>query len=338
MAASARAEGHAVLVIGQDRRFVEKATQQGLPARWMKFGSSWSLVTIASFLQLFRRERPDWVITNVGKDLSTAGIAAWLLGIPVLHRIGSPGDFTDTWRIRLLHKMIRPEILCCSQYTLDGLKKNLPHVRDMECAAIVPGTRIPDALTPRGWHPLRIIATSQLSREKRHCDLLRACSLLAAEGLEFELRIAGTGPEAAALEEQSAALDIAERTKFLGFLMDVEAALDEADIFVLPTPCEPLGIALEEAMAHGLLPVACNAGGAPEIWPDGLERFLVAPEDAVSAFAGALRELIGMDAQRRAALQAHVQEHARKTFAQETQYRKFMALFPGKRSAHRPPR
>jgi len=69
------------------------------------------------------------------------------------------------------------------------------------------------------------------------------------------------------------------------------AALDESDIFVLPSTSEGLPMALLEAMAHGLAIVATDMGGVPDVLSHGADALLVPPGDPDS-LASAIRTLV----------------------------------------------
>ncbi|MDX1562382.1 MAG: glycosyltransferase family 4 protein, partial [Gammaproteobacteria bacterium] len=73
----------------------------------------------------------------------------------------------------------------------------------------------------------------------------------------------------------------------------------DADLFVLPSYLEGYGMALAEAIAHGVPVVSTTAGAIPDTLPSAAAR-LVPPGD-VTALTDVLRELIG-DAARRSAL------------------------------------
>jgi glycosyltransferase involved in cell wall biosynthesis len=70
-----------------------------------------------------------------------------------------------------------------------------------------------------------------------------------------------------------------------------------ADIFVLASRFEGYGMAYAEAIAHGVPVIGTNAGAIPGTVPPDA-GVLVAPDDA-SAFASALRRLIGNADERR---------------------------------------
>lgn len=91
--------------------------------------------------------------------------------------------------------------------------------------------------------------------------LLEAWAKLRPAG--WRLHIAGPdeGGHCAELERQAAALGLGETVAFAGPLAGAakEAAYREADLFILPTHSENFGIAVAEAMAHGL-PVITTYG------------------------------------------------------------------------------
>lgn len=74
-------------------------------------------------------------------------------------------------------------------------------------------------------------------------------------------------------------------------LAEVSAALSEAGVFCLPTRVEPFGVAVVEAMRHGLPVVGTAVGAVPDLVEDGVNGALVPPGDT-EALADALRRLL----------------------------------------------
>ncbi|MGH0028891.1 MAG: glycosyltransferase [Myxococcota bacterium] len=117
--------------------------------------------------------------------------------------------------------------------------------------------------------------------------LLRAVAAGLDAGPPFALLLAGDGPERPALEAQAARLAHPERIRWLGYQQDVRSALWTADVAVVPSRNEGLGLAALEAMAAGLPVVAHAVGGLPEIVSDACGALVPAGD------AGALAEALG---------------------------------------------
>ena len=110
------------------------------------------------------------------------------------------------------------------------------------------------------------------------------------EAMPATLVMIGDGPERGACEARAHALHIKDRVRFLGAQTDVEHLLPAADLFLLPSEYESFGLAALEAMACGVVPVATEAGGLPEVIRHGEDGILV-PEERLGemgALAAAL--------------------------------------------------
>ena len=121
--------------------------------------------------------------------------------------------------------------------------------------------------------------------------------------LPWRLTIAGArdrNPATAAdMEATIAALDLAPRVTLAGAVTNERLAelYAAADLFVLPSRFEGYGMALAEALAHGVPVIATRAGAIPETVPSGAG--ILVPPDDTTALAAALRRLIENDAERR---------------------------------------
>lgn len=154
----------------------------------------------------------------------------------------------------------------------------------------------PDPATGRDWRPggaLRLLYLSRLHPKKGLEMLLAALADLPGH---VTLEICGTGEPAyrARLEREARRLGLAGRVAFRGHVAGPakRAAFARADLFVLPTHSENFGVAVAEALAHGV-PVVTTTG-AP--WAE-LERqdcgAWVAPEPG--ALRAAILRLAGRD-------------------------------------------
>jgi colanic acid/amylovoran biosynthesis glycosyltransferase len=154
------------------------------------------------------------------------------------------------------------------------------------------GVRVPLSITP----PLQratpvVLCPARLVPIKGHRHLLDAAARLVEQGVRFELWLAGEGPEAAGLAARIHELSLGDRVRMLGTMPHDELLgfyrKGLVDCVVLPSLYEAMGVALMEAMAHGVPTIATRVGGVPELLGDGA-GLLVPPENP-----GALAEAIG---------------------------------------------
>jgi glycosyltransferase involved in cell wall biosynthesis len=214
----------------------------------------------------------------------------------------------------LTQRLLKPALVTCSNFVRQALLRSVPIYRDYPFEFIYPGTEISPAPPASVNAPRVIVATSQLNPDKKHIHLLEALAALMRDGYDFRCIIAGTGRDEAMLKQVCRDMGLDERVEWTGFITDVAAQLRRADIFVLPTGCEPLGIALEEAMANGLVPVSRNIGGPVEIWHPAHTDLLVPPKSDGRAFREVLARLLDMPDNELLALKREFHAHAGRTF------------------------
>jgi glycosyltransferase involved in cell wall biosynthesis len=107
-----------------------------------------------------------------------------------------------------------------------------------------------------------LLFCAKLQPWKRPLDLLHAfAKSRLSDGL---LVFAGEGPLRAELQSEAAALGVAERVRFLGFVnqSQLPAIYVAADLMVLPSEYEPFAVVINEAICCGCAVVASDRVGA----------------------------------------------------------------------------
>lgn len=112
--------------------------------------------------------------------------------------------------------------------------------------------------------------------------LIQAFRIIKDSVSNSELLLIGRGELERELKTEAEKLGIMDSVRFLGFREDVSDILKAIDIFVLSSLSEGLPIALIEAMSCGLSVVATDVGGVREVIQDGIDGFIVPPEDPFS--------------------------------------------------------
>jgi glycosyltransferase involved in cell wall biosynthesis len=143
-----------------------------------------------------------------------------------------------------------------------------------------------------------LLYAGRLSPEKNINLLVEMMKILAADrSRDFRLLVAGAGPKAYWLKEETARL-FSDKIIQLGHL-DKETLADyyaNTDVFVHPNPREPFGIAPLEAMASGAPTLAPNSGGILS-YASNDNAWLVEPTG--KDFAQAVRKIVGDKMQRK---------------------------------------
>lgn len=128
----------------------------------------------------------------------------------------------------------------------------------------------PNAVTPRPKNGslkrsknsshLTVIYVGRLQARKRIDGLLRACAALPTR-LQPRLQIVGEGPALGGLRRL--ATSIYPQTEFAGqrFSAELDTYFDQADLFALPGTG---GLAVQQAMAHGLPVIVAEGDGSQE--------------------------------------------------------------------------
>lgn len=132
---------------------------------------------------------------------------------------------------------------------------------------------------------------ANLKEVKGHRYLIEAFSKLSQEQRAVYLVLVGEGELRSILESQSQTTPYPDRIMFLGHRDDVSVLLHAFDILVSSSLSEGLSNALIEGAATGIPIVATKVGGNPDIVNDGINGYLVEPEDSVQ-LKTAIRKLL----------------------------------------------
>lgn len=164
--------------------------------------------------------------------------------------------------------------------------------------------------------PLRVLTVSRLHEDKGIEYSIRAIGHLISSYplLSVEYRIVGDGPLEESLKQLTRDLDLSGQVHFIGALdqTGVIEQLLEADVFLLTSLHEGLGMALLEAQAVGLPIVATETDGIPEAVDPNRSAVLVTPKD-IEGTAQQLYNLL-MEPERRQRMGQAGRRHVERNF------------------------
>ncbi len=207
----------------------------------------------------------------------------------------------DEWRLRhdpVLGRSFASAdcILCVAPY-VKSLLGDLPS-HDVELMSDNGVIELPPPRIERRGNggQFRLLFVGRVIRTKGTRDAIRAIAQLKdknIEGLTFD--VIGDGYDLAACKEEAEKLGVSNLVKFHGRMArkDIDAYYARADVFLFPSFREPGGIAVFEAMSHGLALIVADRGGPGFVIDDscGIRVPVTNPETFAAQIADAIRKL-----------------------------------------------
>ncbi len=172
-----------------------------------------------------------------------------------------------------------------------------------------PAAELEQSLQPAVF---RIVTLGNIRRVKGHDLFLTAAVTILERFPSTSFWVAGEVLEAdyfAELQQQLLASGLLDHFHFVHGVHNVEAFLQDADVFVLPSRSEGFSNAILEAMAAGLPVVATDVGGNAEA-VENQKTGIIVPSDDASALALAVIEILSDPIRRQAMAYAGLQRVA----------------------------
>ena len=315
------------------------ASQRGLALEPIAFRNSLHLPSILRTRRLLQNWRPDVVVSHSGHDANVCGVAARLvrLGLvrhrPRLVRVrtyqqGIPHAWSYNW--------LADVSLVPSQEMRARILRN-PRIKQTQIHILYPGVAfaeiardaqktLPEALA--AWlaqHPGRLLVHAAMLRpEKGHLFMLEVLAQLLPKFPDLRYIIAGEGAQRAVIERRVRELGITAHVCLAGLLQPVAPLLQRAQLVIMPSLVEPLGMAQIEALSLGVAVVASDVGGIPETIHADQTGLLVAP-GAIAAWVNALDWALEHP-QRMAEMAAAGRAHSLEKFSLEANIARFLKL------------
>jgi glycosyltransferase involved in cell wall biosynthesis len=161
----------------------------------------------------------------------------------------------------------------------------------------VPVVHIPNAVRDMGGaradlSAKTVLAAGRLARQKGYDRLIKSWSMVAADHPDWQLKIYGTGPRRANLEQLIDECGVRDSVTLAGPAKDLGAEMGKASIFALSSRWEGLPLALLEAMSVGMAVVSFDCPTGPAELIDDHENGLLIRPKKIANFAAGLKEMI----------------------------------------------
>lgn len=283
-----------VYIFTRDVKLWEQAVKNGIKCYIVKFGFDYNPLAILKFIYLFKNLDVDIVCMNVQKEIRTAGIAAKILKIPLIHRVGLKTDILDKFDFRLTHKFLVHKILVPSKIMKDELIEKFSFIKGDDIKVIYNGKNVSFEKHENIHKPVKFLITSKVEPAKGHDYLLPVLKSLKDVGYNFIFDIYGEG----GLFEWASAFikdnGLSGNVFMKGFVTDLKDKISDYDFGVLTSFSEGFPNVILEYMASGLPVISTDVSGIKEIVEDGKNGFLFEPGDS-DKLQNLLRVAINID-------------------------------------------
>ncbi len=245
---------------------------------------------VRSLRMLFKKERPDVILSFVGRINLITMVAAGGLGIPII-----VSERNDPARDRRSALEVRLCKYCYSRadrvvFQTNYQKKFYGNRRKNN--ALIIGNPIA-AKAYLGEHPKNhMIAVGKLMEQKDHATLIRGFGEIAHEFPDVNLRIFGEGSLRQRLEQQIRELRLENRIMLEGNVDGIFSIMQENRYFVMTSRYEGLSNALLEAMVSGMVCISTQWDGVEDVVRHGENGYLI-PCGDYKALAKCLRQVLG---------------------------------------------
>lgn len=227
------------------------------------------------FNGLVKKLSPHIVHSHLFKANWIGRIIAWANRIPEISTIHNISILLNPVEV-LLERCtahLATTNICCSKYVcLDNTKRT----RYPYKYYIYNGVETADRALKDSIDPYKVVVVSRIDlKQKALLELIEAISILNKNGQKFSVDIYGEGEDIEVLKERIRKLNLEKMVILKGFTAKPETILTRYSVFILPSKFEGLPISILEAISSGLVVVASNVGGVPEIIEDGKTGFLI---------------------------------------------------------------
>ena len=158
-----------------------------------------------------------------------------------------------------------------THFATNGRVQVIPNFVDLERFQPKDALDVRRSLAPPGY---RIIAHASNFRPVKRIEEMVGAFVALRRRMPAVLVLCGDGPELPKAEHLARELGIKDDLRVLGQQDRLEAILQAADLFLLPSRAESFGLAALEAMACGCPVLGYRAGGLPEVVADGVSGIL----------------------------------------------------------------
>ena len=240
------------------------------------------------YVKIFRKIKPDVVLTYTIKPNIYGGIVSSLLKIPYIATITGLGSSLHKESILkkimiMLYKAGLREAKAIFVQNQNNAEFLVSNGFNQEQLFLVPGSGVnlqefSSKPYPQPESPIRFLFIGRIMKEKGVYELLSAAKEIKTKGYDAEFHLAGFLDDGF----EVSITGIPENVRFLGPIDNIQSEIESAHAIILPSYHEGMSNALLEAAASSRPLLASNISGCKEIINDLKNGFLFEPQSTNS--------------------------------------------------------
>ena len=244
---------------------------------------------------IWKEEKPDIIVSFIGKNNFMAILTAWGLKIPVVVSVRAEPtiEYYTGW-MRFLAK----HLLCKA----DGIvlqtedSKTFFPQKALEKAVVLPNPLNPAFVEGlyQGEKEKKIVMVGSVYGLKNQKLVVDAFAPIASKYPDYKVEIWGDGEDYKSLKDYIASLQLEKQILMAGATKEVRKKIERASLYILSSNAEGMPNSLMEAMALGLpcISTDCPCGGPRALIQDGINGILTPIKD-VEAMTEAIDRVLG---------------------------------------------
>ena len=273
--------GHKVILASKrNSHILKKAEENNVQTTVLNTHTDFSPLDTWKIARFLSKEKIDILICNLNKDVRVAGLAAKIIGHPLVIARHGVKLISNKWKHKMtLTKLadaiitntetIKKEYLSYNWFNEDFIKviyngvDTNRNIKAYDFQKDYPGKKV-------------IFSAGRLTEQKGFRYLIETADILYKKRDDLVFVIAGKGRLEGELKSNVSRLGLNKFVHFIGF---VENYIKGADLFVLPSLFEGMPNVVMEAMANAKAVIATDVNGARELMLDRESGFIVPPEN-----------------------------------------------------------
>jgi glycosyltransferase involved in cell wall biosynthesis len=264
------------------------------------------------------------VLPDIAEEAAARKRLVGLVHHPLAYESGLPGETVQRSKESEKRALAAVRHVIVTSNSTAALLRDEYDVEGSRLTVAVPGTNRPDALARTNNGEVNLLAVGSLVHRKGYDVLLAALAPLI--DLSWRLTVVGDcsrDPETTArVRAHVDRFALGDRVAITGALPedDLQSQYARADVFVLASRYEGYGMAISEAVAHGLPVISTRVGAIPDTLPRGAG--VLVPADDIGALSQAIRRVVADPGER-----ARLAAGARAAAAQLPTWRQSAEIF-----------